>query len=175
MEPETFTAYNRIVGVPVVRAGVAMVPAFKSVVPTADIKLIGAKRHHDHNNNTYARSYLDELENEHVDSKSVYVLDTVLASGVSLGATIDILKGHGARDISVITGLAAPEGVAEINRQHPDAKVYTGCMAQGTNDIKYIGDPTPGDAGDNLFGVDEPWQEVVKHYKEDETLAYYQK
>jgi uracil phosphoribosyltransferase len=168
----TDVAYQRLVGVPVVRAGVAMAGAFKSVVPAASIRLIGAKRVHNEKGQIMAQTYLDELD-DHMDSKSAYFLDTVLATGVSLGAAIDIAKEKGCRDINVLTAIAAPEGVAELNKLHPDAKIYAATMAEGINEKSYIYNPTPGDAGDNLFGPEEPWQNVVKNYKSDETLAYY--
>jgi uracil phosphoribosyltransferase len=164
---------DTVVGVPIVRAGVAMAPAFKRAVPNAQIALIGAKRGYDENGKTNAATYLDELPD--MSKNSAYLLDTVLATGVSVDIAADIAKSHNCRDLSLITALAAPEGIKYLNDRHPDLKIFAAYLAQGLNKKSYIYNPTPGDAGDNLFGASEKWQDVVKNFKTTPDLDMYLK
>ena len=165
---------SRMVGIPVLRAGVAMAPAFKAAIPTARVNLLGAKRSYASDGATLASTYYDELDSS-MEGQSAYFLDTVLASGVSFGAAIDIARMRGCTDISVLTGLAAPEGVKYLNDLYPEAKIYAASMAEGLNEHAYIFNPTPGDAGDRLFGASECWQNVVETYVQDSQLEHYRR
>ena len=76
----------------------------------------------------------------------------MLATGNSAVAAIARLKARGARDIRLVCLLAAPEGIAEVARAHPDVRVFTAAVDERLNDHGYIV-PGLGDAGDRLYGT----------------------
>jgi uracil phosphoribosyltransferase len=76
----------------------------------------------------------------------------MLATGHSASAAVARLKGRGARDIRLVCLLAAPEGVAQLARAHPEVRVFTAALDERLNDHGYI-IPGLGDAGDRLYGT----------------------
>ena len=80
------------------------------------------------------------------------VVDPMLATGGSMIATIDLLKKAGCSSIKVLVLVAAPEGIAALEKAHPDVELYTASIDQGLNEHGYI-IPGLGDAGDKIFGT----------------------
>ena len=80
------------------------------------------------------------------------VVDPMLATGGSVSFAVDYLKKKGAKDIRFLCLLAAPEGVAVMEKNHPDVKVFTASLDRSLNEIGYIL-PGLGDAGDRLYGT----------------------
>jgi uracil phosphoribosyltransferase len=80
------------------------------------------------------------------------VLDTMLATGGSAAATVDILKKWGAARIKQVSLIAAPEGVATLSRAHPDVDIHVAALDSHLNERGYIV-PGLGDAGDRQFGT----------------------
>jgi uracil phosphoribosyltransferase len=80
------------------------------------------------------------------------VLDPMLATGGSASATVDILKKWGAAKIKYVGLIGAPEGVARLQRDHPEVDIYLAALDERLNDIGYIV-PGLGDAGDRQFGT----------------------
>jgi uracil phosphoribosyltransferase len=76
----------------------------------------------------------------------------MLATGGSMIATIDLLKKAGCKCIKVLVLVAAPEGLAALEKTHPDVELYTAAIDKGLNEHGYIL-PGLGDAGDKLFGT----------------------
>ena len=83
-------------------------------------------------------------------SASVFLLDPMLATGGSAALAIEGLRGLGARNVRLLSIVAAPEGVALLERLAKDATVYAAALDRGLNDKKYIL-PGLGDFGDRLF------------------------
>ncbi len=83
----------------------------------------------------------------------VALIDPMLATGGSASAALDLLKAAGARKLRLICLVAAPEGVAALERAHPDVAVYTPVVDDHLNDRKFIV-PGLGDFGDRLFGTE---------------------
>ncbi|HEY5310265.1 MAG TPA: uracil phosphoribosyltransferase, partial [Casimicrobiaceae bacterium] len=81
-----------------------------------------------------------------------FIIDPMLATGGSLVATIDLLKAAGCRQVRAIVLVAAPEGIAAVERAHPDVRVYTAAIDSHLNHHGYI-IPGLGDAGDKIFGT----------------------
>jgi len=82
--------------------------------------------------------------------KEVFLLDPMLATGVSSVKALDILKENGARKITLVALIAAPEGVEAVEEKHSDVKIYVAALDERLNDHGYI-IPGLGDAGDRLF------------------------
>jgi uracil phosphoribosyltransferase len=80
------------------------------------------------------------------------VLDPMLATGGSASAAVSVLKRWGVRHIKFVGLIAAPEGVALMQREHPDVPLYLAAVDERLNDIGYI-IPGLGDAGDRQFGT----------------------
>jgi uracil phosphoribosyltransferase len=89
---------------------------------------------------------------EDLADRLVIVVDPMLATANSASAAIEKLKQRGARDIRFVCLLAAPEGVARLQKAQPDVPIYTAAIDEYLNDHGYIV-PGLGDAGDRLYGT----------------------
>ena len=88
-------------------------------------------------------------EREQVSAESAWLKGRTgdLARAV---AALDLLHRAGARVIRMICIVAAPEGVALVERHHPQVDIYTPVVDRELNAHKYIV-PGLGDFGDRLF------------------------
>jgi uracil phosphoribosyltransferase len=137
-----------VVAVPVLRAGLGMLDAFLELVPQAQVGYFGLERNEE---TAAARRYYEKVPRD-LGSAVVFLLDPMLATGGSAAMAVDGLRGLGARQVRLLSIVAAPEGVAHLEAMVPDAVVYTAALDRGLNDRKYIL-PGLGDFGDRLFGT----------------------
>ncbi|TGN63072.1 uracil phosphoribosyltransferase [Nocardioides eburneiflavus] len=138
--------------VPILRAGLGMLDGMMRLLPTAEVGFLGMVR----NEETLAASTYAERLPEDLSGRQCYVLDPMLATGGTLAAAIRFLTDRGADDITAICLLAAPEGVANLEKDLEDldvpVAVVTAALDEKLNDKGYIV-PGLGDAGDRLYGV----------------------
>ena len=87
-----------------------------------------------------------------IADREVLVVDPMLATGGSASAAIQFMKNYGCKHIKMMNILAAPEGVARIEQDHPDVEFYVAALDERLNDHGYIV-PGLGDAGDRIFGT----------------------
>jgi uracil phosphoribosyltransferase len=139
---------RRVVAVPVLRAGLGMLDAFLELVPSAEVGYFGLERNEV---TAVARRYYEKVPKK-LEDAVVYLLDPMLATGGSAAMAIEGLKGLGARQVRLLCVVAAPEGVAYLEKTEPEAEVYTAALDRQLNDRKYIL-PGLGDFGDRLFGT----------------------
>ncbi|HTY29879.1 uracil phosphoribosyltransferase [Mycobacterium sp.] len=133
--------------VPVLRAGLGMVEQALALLPEARVGFVGVARDEEtHLPSGYMESLPDDLT-----GLPVMVLDPMLATGGSLTHTIGLLQPRGASDITVLCAVAAPEGIAALEKSAPDARLLTVAVDDGLNEIAYIV-PGLGDAGDRQYG-----------------------
>ena len=137
-----------VVVVPVLRAGLGMLDAVLELLPAARVGHIGLQRDEA---TAIASQYYTKLPGDLANSY-VLMIDPMLATGGSAVAAIDLIKAAGARTIRMICIVAAPEGVALVERHHPDVAVYTPIVDRELNEHKYIV-PGLGDFGDRLYGT----------------------
>jgi len=137
-----------VVVVPVLRAGLGMLDAVLELLPAARVGHIGLQRDEA---TAIASRYYSKLPPNLADSH-VLMIDPMLATGGSAVAAIDLIKAAGARDISMICIVSAPEGVALLESRHPDVAVYTPVIDRELNAHKFIV-PGLGDFGDRLYGT----------------------
>ena len=141
-------AGKKLAVVPVLRAGLGMVNGILALVPTAKVGHIGLYRdpvtHEPH-------EYYCKLP-ENIDQRQIVVVDPMLATGGSAVAAVDYIKQHGGKRIKFMSIIAAPEGVSELMKAHPDIQLYVGCLDRCLNENAYIC-PGLGDAGDRIFGT----------------------
>lgn len=139
---------DRIILVPILRAGLGLVGGFVEVLPDARVGHIGLYR--DEETLTPVDYYLKLPKN--LRHALVLVLDPMLATGGSGSAAVSFLKRKGAHRIRFVSLVAAPEGVRRLTRDHPDVKIYTCALDRRLNARGYIL-PGLGDAGDRMFGT----------------------
>jgi uracil phosphoribosyltransferase len=137
-----------VVVVPVLRAGLGMLDAVLELMPAARVGHIGLQRDE---MTAIASQYYAKLPTGIHDSV-VVMIDPMLATGGSAVAALDLLKTAGARDVRMICIVAAPEGVATVERTHPDVRIYTPVVDRALNEHKFIV-PGLGDFGDRLYGT----------------------
>ena len=87
-----------------------------------------------------------------IAERMVLLVDPMLATGGSASAAIQFIKNHGCKNIIMMNIIAAPEGVARIEQDHPDVEFYVAALDERLNDHGYIV-PGLGDAGDRIFGT----------------------
>ncbi len=145
-------ATPRPVVVPILRAGLGMLEGMMRVLPSADVGFLGMVRDE---KTLQASTYANRLP-EDLSGRQCYVLDPMLATGGTLVAAMNYLIERGAKDITAITLLAAPEGIKTVERAFENSTfpitVVTGALDQKLNERGYIV-PGLGDAGDRLYGV----------------------
>jgi len=137
-----------VVVVPVLRAGLGMLDAVLELLPSARVGHIGLQRDEA---TAIASRYYSKLPPK-LSSSHVLMIDPMLATGGSAVAAIDLIKAAGARDISMICIVSAPEGVALLEQRHSDVAVYTPVIDRELNAHKFIV-PGLGDFGDRLYGT----------------------
>lgn len=145
---ECQTIASNLVVVPILRAGVGMMEGILGLVPTARVAFVGMYRDEE---TKLPVAYYQKLPATTDDSVYI-VIDPMLATGGSTVATIDLLKEQGAKSIVVVCIVTCPEGLAAVDKAHPDVPVYTASVDDHLNEHKYIV-PGLGDAGDRLFGT----------------------
>ncbi|KAE8763037.1 uracil phosphoribosyltransferase [Georgenia thermotolerans] len=144
-------AAPRPIVVPILRAGLGMLEGMTRLLPTAEVGFLGMQR----DETTYeAITYANRLP-EDLSGRQCYVLDPMLATGHTLIAAINYLSEKGARDVTAICLLAAPEGLQTLDEavgERGDVTIVTAAVDERLNEHKYIV-PGLGDAGDRLYGV----------------------
>lgn len=141
-------AGRKLALVPILRAGLGMVDGMLTLLPAAKVGHIGLYRD---------ETTLDPVEYycklpADVAERDVLVLDPMLATGGSASAAITFIKKRGCNHIRLVNLIAAPEGIARVQREHPDVDIYVAGLDEKLNDHGYIV-PGLGDAGDRLFGT----------------------
>ncbi len=140
--------------VPILRAGLGMLNGMVKLMPTAEVGFLGMVRDEV---TLEASTYADRLPHN-LDQRQVFVLDPMLATGGTLVAAIQLLLDRGARDVTAICLLAAPEGIARLEEafagSDANVTVVTAAVDVKLNEKGYIV-PGLGDAGDRLYGTAE--------------------
>jgi uracil phosphoribosyltransferase len=142
----------RPVVVPILRAGLGMLEGMVRLVPTAEVGFLGMVRDE---KTLLASTYANRLPDD-LSGRQCFVLDPMLATGGTLVAALNYLIDLGATDIIVICIIAAPEGIAYMEKAFENCPVpitvVTGALDTKLNENGYIV-PGLGDAGDRLYGV----------------------
>ena len=134
--------------VPILRAGLGMVDGIQRLVPVAKVGHIGLYRDPVTHNPV---EYYCKLPTD-IEGRIVILVDPMLATGGSACDALTLLKKHGCRNIRFMCLVAAPEGVAKVQKEHPDVDIYSAALDECLNEHAYIV-PGLGDAGDRIFGT----------------------
>jgi len=136
--------------VPILRAGLGMLEGMVKLLPTAEVGFLGMAR----NEETLEPTTYAERLPENLADRQCFVLDPMLATGGSLIAAINFLFARGAVDVTAICILAAPEGLAAVEKALAgrEVTIILGAVDDHLNEQGYI-IPGLGDAGDRLYGL----------------------
>ena len=140
---------EQVLLVPVLRAGLGMVSGILNLIPSAKVGHVGVYRDE---HSLQPVEYYFRLPPD-AASMRTFLLDPMLATGGSLAHAVELLKTKGGIErITVVSILAAPEGLDALHAAHPDVKIYTAMLDEKLNEQGYIL-PGLGDCGDRLFGT----------------------
>ncbi len=139
---------RKVTLVPILRAGLGMLPGVLELIPAAKVSVVGMRRDEA---TLLPETYYENLVGDIAD-RTVMILDPMLATGGTLVATIDMLKAAGATRIRGLFLVAAPEGLRVLQAAHPDVDAYVAAVDERLNEHGYIL-PGLGDAGDRIFGT----------------------
>lgn len=134
--------------VPVLRAGLGMVDGFLRLLPDARVGHVGIYRDEEEHIPVH---YYERLPPGLPDAR-VYVLDPMLATGGSAVGALYNLKRAGAQRLELVCLVAAPQGLAAVEADHPEVPVWTAAVDRELDENAYIR-PGLGDAGDRVFGT----------------------
>ena len=147
---ETTDAYlveATVIVVPILRAGLGMLDAATNLLPEVLVGYLGLER----DEATFEpSSYYAKLPE--MRGAVAFILDPMLATGGSANAAIGAVKEAGAATIVMVCVVAAPEGIKEVSKEHPDVAIFTASIDRALNSSAYIL-PGLGDFGDRLFGT----------------------
>jgi uracil phosphoribosyltransferase len=139
---------ERLVAIPVLRAGLGLLDAATDLYPDTVVGYLGLERDE---HTLLPRDYYAKLPP--MAGRRALVLDPMLATGGSGSAAITHVKVHAdPSSISFVCVVAAPEGVAKLEADHPDVPVVAGALDRQLNDVGFIL-PGLGDFGDRLHGT----------------------
>ena len=142
------TISQRIVIVPILRAGLHMADGILNLTPNAKVGHIGLYRNEE---TLEPVEYFCKLPSDAAD-REIFVVDPMLATGGSAIAAIDLLKKRGIKKIRFLCLIAAPEGIEKLQEAHPDVNIFVGAKDERLNEKGYIL-PGLGDAGDRIYGT----------------------
>lgn len=141
-------AGRKVTVVPILRAGLGMLDGVLDMIPNAKISVVGLARDHE---TLQPVHYFEKFVGQ-LDQRTALIVDPMLATAGSMIATIDLLKRRGCKDIRALVMVAAPEGIAALEKAHPDVRCWTAAVDSHLNEDGYI-IPGLGDAGDKIFGT----------------------
>lgn len=141
----------RVILVPILRAGLALLPAFQEIFDSAPIGIVGIRRDE---KTALPRLYYENLPSL-TPTDQILLLDPMLATGGSATVALDRLSAHGANPgrTTIVTVLSAPEGLAAVKKRYPQPHIYSVAIDAALDANKYI-IPGLGDFGDRYFGTD---------------------
>jgi uracil phosphoribosyltransferase len=139
---------DKIVLVPILRAGLGMDAGIRQMMPGAPVWHLGLRR----DEKTLEPAFYYQKPPVNPDVDVCLILDPMLATGGTAVAAVDLLKSWGVKRIKFIGLIAAPEGVCRLAGKHPDVPIHLAALDGCLNDKGYI-IPGLGDAGDRMFGT----------------------
>jgi uracil phosphoribosyltransferase len=141
------TLRRPIVAVAVLRAGLGLLPSVLTLVPDAAIGFAGVQRDEE---TAEPMEYYTKFPS--LDGARALILEPMLATGGSLSWAVDKVKQNGAKDITAVCVVVAPEGAERMGADHPDVRIVAASLDRELNPSFYIA-PGLGDMGDRLFGT----------------------
>jgi len=142
-------AGKKVAVCPVLRAGLGMLDGVLTLISGARVGFIGLYRDEE---TLHPVEYYVKLPELGDGERDAIVLDPMLATGRSSAAAVKAVKDAGARSVTLVCLVAAPEGIDHMRSEHPDVRIVTAAVDRELNERGYIL-PGLGDAGDRLYGT----------------------
>ena len=139
---------KKLVFVSILRAGNGILEGMLNIVPGARVGHVGLYR--DPKTLVAVEYYFKMPQDMH--ERDIIVVDPMLATGNSASAAVERLKELNPKSIKFVCLLTCPEGIATMQKEHPDVPIYTAAIDRQLNEHGYIL-PGLGDAGDRIFGT----------------------
>ncbi len=139
---------KKVTVVPILRAGLGMQEGVLDLIPNAKVSVVGLARNHE---TLQPENYFERFVGQ-LDERTAIIIDPMLATAGSMIATVALLKARGCTDIRALVLVAAPEGIAALEKAHPDVRCWTAAIDSHLDPLGYI-IPGLGDAGDKIFGT----------------------
>ena len=139
---------KKVTVVPILRAGLGMQTGVLDMIPSAKVSVVGLARNHE---TLQPENYFERFVG-HLAERTAIIIDPMLATAGSMIATVSLLKSRGCTDVRALVLVAAPEGIAALEKAHPDVRCWTAAIDSHLNEVGYI-IPGLGDAGDKIFGT----------------------
>ena len=139
---------KKVTVVPILRAGLGMLDGVLDMIPSAKVSVVGLSRNHE---TLQPANYFEKFVGQ-LGERTAIIIDPMLATAGSMIATVSLLKARGCKDIRALVLVAAPEGVAALQKAHPEVRCWTASVDSHLNEVGYI-IPGLGDAGDKIFGT----------------------
>ena len=147
-QADGFELTREVILVPVLRAGLGMLPSILQLIPNARVGFIGLKRNEETlEANAYHKSLPEDLS-----GFEIILIDPMLATGGSALAALDLIFERRAEHVRLVNLVAAPEGIQAVRARYPKLPIFTAAIDQKLNAKGFIV-PGLGDAGDRIFGV----------------------
>jgi uracil phosphoribosyltransferase len=139
-----------VIAIPILRAGLGLLAGFLEAAPAAEVGFLGMKRDEE---TLLPETYMERIPGD-LSAKKVFVLEPMLATGGSLSDALKLIFSRGAKSVTLISLLVAPEGIARLEKDFPGKNIdlYCAKIDEGLDAVGYIV-PGIGDAGDRLFGI----------------------
>jgi uracil phosphoribosyltransferase len=125
---------RKVTVVPILRAGLGMLDGVLDMVPNAKVSVVGLSRNHE---TLQPEHYFERFVGQ-LDERTALIVDPMLATAGSMIATVDLLKRRGCKDIRALVLVAAPEGIAALERAHPGVRCWTAAVDSHLNEVGYI-------------------------------------
>lgn len=140
---------HNVIAIPILRAGLGLLTGFLDAAPAAEVGFLGMKRDEE---TLLPETYMKRIP-EDLSNMNVFVLEPMLATGGSLADALHLIFEHGAKSVTLLCLLVAPEGIEKLQSEFPDRDIdlYCAKIDEGLDAVGYIV-PGIGDAGDRLFG-----------------------
>lgn len=139
---------TKVAIVPILREGLGMLDGVLRLIPNAKVGHIGLYRDPD---TLMSVEYYCKLPAD-IEHCEIFLIDTCIATGGNVASAISFMKERNASRITVLTVVASPEGIKNIQTQHPDVDIYAAAYDPALDESGYVF-PGLGDAGDRLFGT----------------------
>ncbi len=141
-------AGNKVVIVPILRAGLGMLDGALDIIPSARVGHLGMCRDEE----TFEpHTYFDRMPND-VAMRDVLIVDPMLATGGSAIMAINYLREAGVKNLKLLVLVSAPEGIQAVLDADSEIQIFTCAIDEKLNERAYIV-PGLGDAGDRIFGT----------------------
>ena len=142
---------NNIMLVPILRSGLALLPAFLKYFPDAPVGIVGLRRDE---KTAIAQLYYNKIPKINSQDQ-VIILDPMIASGGTAEATLNILQNMGIQQerIIFVSIVCAPQGLESVSKKFPGVKFIVAVQDKDLNPQKFIV-PGLGDFGDRFFGTE---------------------